>query len=266
MPSRRPRPWSPGRRWAGRPQGGRAGLSPASAPQGLPGRGGAPGPRGSPGPRVSRGGPGTFTRAQGWAPRGPGPRRASGAAVGRLTPPSPVSPGRARAARTDGTRGPWRSAGVTRDPGPNRPGTHGTSCPPHRPLPLAPLCPPCCPVYTSTPGSAGGQRREGGPWTPRPAGSGVRPCAGVGRGLGTGPPAPGQARPRLASASVLFQGSPGKVGLQGPKVKGKPAGRVLGAGGGGLPPSVPTPLQPPLPPCGLVAGGRVSAHTWRARP
>ncbi|XP_039720720.1 collagen alpha-1(XX) chain isoform X4 [Pteropus medius] len=38
-----------------------------------------------------------------------------------------------------------------------------------------------------------------------------------GGGLGAGPPAPGQARPPLASASVLFQGTPGRVGLQGPK-------------------------------------------------
>ncbi|XP_023375668.1 collagen alpha-1(XX) chain [Pteropus vampyrus] len=85
-----------------------------------------------------------------------------------------------------------------------------------------------------------------------------------GGGLGAGPPAPGQARPHLASASVLFQGTPGRVGLQGPKVKGDPTGEGLGMeGGGGLPSSAPTPLQPPLPHLWPGWGDGVSARTWR---
>lgn len=36
-----------------------------------------------------------------------------------------VSPGRARTTWTDRTRRPWRSAGVTGDPGPHSTGTHG---------------------------------------------------------------------------------------------------------------------------------------------
>lgn len=193
------------------------------------------------------------------------------------------------APQADGTKRPWAflplpclclqgepgPPGQTGPEGPGgqqgSPGTQGRTVQgpmvslvptPHRPLPLAPLCPPCCPVYASTPGSARGQRREGGPWTPRPAGSGVRPRPGTGGASGQGP----RSRSGLASASVLFQGTPGKVGLQGPKVKGKPTGEGLGTeGGGGLPPSAPTALQPPRP-LWPGRGWGVSARTWRVRP
>lgn len=80
--------------------------------------------------------------------------------------PQPVSLGRARATWTDWTQRSWRSAGVTRDTGPNCPGTYGRCClltfltvPP--PFPQAPQPLPWGSVCISPPGSTRGQRREG---------------------------------------------------------------------------------------------------------
>lgn len=155
--------------------------------------------------------------------------------------PQPVSLGRARATWTDWTQRSWRSAGVTRDTGPNCPGTYGRCClltfltvPP--PFPQAPQPLPWGSVCISPPGSTRGQRREGGLWNPGPAGSG-------------------------SEGYPSLQGDPGEAGLQGPKVGEKPAGEDLEveAVGWGFPSLLPTRIHP-APTHGLARGRGTSAH------
>lgn len=159
-------------------------------------------------------------------------------------PPTPMSPGRARATWTDGTRGSWRSAGVTRHPGPHHPGTCGRCC-------LPPPCPPTpsprLPAQSIFPlqGPPGVKGEKGDHGHP---GLQVRPHWGrEGRVRGTEPPPLGwTSAPAWSTTSVLFQGqpglqgTPGKVGVQGPKVGEKPGWRVLRWRQRGLP-SLPHP-------------------------
>lgn len=180
-------------------------------------------------------------------------------------PPTPVSPGRAWATWTDGTRGPWGSAGVTGHPGPHHPGTCGRCC-------LPPPCPPTpsprLPAQSIFPlqGPPGVKGEKGDHGHP---GLQVRLHWGrKGRVLGTEPPPLGwTSAPAWPITSVLFQGhpglqgTPGKVGVQGPKVGEKPGWRVLRWRQRGLP-SLPHPG--PHRPAFCMAwpvGRGVSVHT-----
>lgn len=104
---------------------------------------------------------------------------------------------------------------------------------PSRPSPRpSPLTLP--PIHLPRPGSTRGQRREGGPRTPRLAGSGsdhTRSTGAVCSGRRSGDrasPSGSDLGPAWLTASVLFQGhpglqgTPGKVGVQGPKVGEEP--------------------------------------------
>lgn len=134
-----------------------------------------------------------------------------GGAAGRphvfsAPPHTPMSPGRARATRTDGTRGSWRSARVTRHPGPNHPGTRGRCClppsthppalsprpPAHPPAPLpSPSRPSIFPVQ-GPPGVKGEKGDHGRPGLQVVGQTtlGAPVLCAQDAGLGTGPPPP----------------------------------------------------------------------------
>lgn len=167
------------------------------------------------------------------------------------SPPPTVSPGRAWATWKDWTQRSWRSSGVTRDPGSNCPGTCGRCCLPsllhcHPPLP-GPSVFALGSVYISPPGSTRGQRREGGPWTPGPAGSGQeglgdRACSGSDL-------APASPAPLLSSrATPATRATPGRLASRVRRWGRGPLGRVLRwrLWGGVSPLSHPTPIHPAL--------------------
>lgn len=122
------------------------------------------------------------------------------------------------------------------------------------------------PQSVSPPGSTRGQRREGGPWTPRLAGRG--PAA---PGAGIRPPLGRTWASAWPAASVLFQGhpglqgTPGKAGIQGPKVGEEPAQEGLQTEAGGFllcPAREPHPILPGPSPA-KAEGAPV--HTARGR-
>lgn len=124
----------------------------------------------------------------------------------RPPPSQPVSPGRARATWTDRTQRSWGSAGVTRDPGPNCPGTCGRCCLPtllHCPTPTAlrplSLCPGAQSIFPlqGPPGVKGEKGDRGLP--------GLQVVGG--RVLGTGP-ALGQTWPQPCQHLCSLPGLP----------------------------------------------------------
>lgn len=150
---------------------------------------------------------------------------------------------------------------------------------PHPPR-QAPQSLPWGSVYISPPGSTRGQRREGGPWTPGPAGSGReglgdRACSGSDL-------APASPAPLLSSrATPATRATPGRLASRVRRWERGPLGRVSRwrLWDGVSPLSHPTPIHPALTrglarregnasPCRVRSGpelGRLTALTVRHR-
>lgn len=130
-----------------------------------------------------------------------------------------VSPGRTRPTWTNRTRRPWRSAGITRDPGPCSPRTHGRCCSVHIFFPFVSV--PCLSVHLPFQGPPGAKGEKGDHGLPGLQvmwqGHGrVRPQAGPSFAYDIGSASWTISVPSQGLSGQ--QGIPGKTGLQGPKV------------------------------------------------